>query len=329
MNPPVWTENAPLDESWFPSLESGEIVWAEWESVSSWFTDEKPLTQLEINCEADDSANIFQRPDKSFSGIVPSEGVVSVTCEAIDISGQSSGNRTWHLGIPISVSTTSNILQSPHPINVELNQGWPELNLDYSFTQTQNINAATIDTTTIMSEATLMVESTGINPGLVNLWIGVYGENIYSIDKIFYLNIMKESSPPLITVSEYGWEVDTWKAQGQFSDPDGEEVRIFIYRSMDLSAGSISVSGNSWSTPMINFGLWDEGEHEVKVIACDVSSKCNEVIFMVNNSHLFQSQVIDSITPVDDSGSGLLPGFSMFLTILSLTIGLIYSTRRD
>jgi hypothetical protein len=67
----------------------------------------------------------------------------------------------------------------------------------------------------------------------------------------------------------------------------------------------------------------------VKVIGCDVSSKCNEVIFMVNNSHLFQSQVIDSITPVDDSGSGLLPGFSMFLTILSLTIGLIYSTRRD
>ena len=26
--PPAWTENAPLDESWFPSLESGEIVWA-------------------------------------------------------------------------------------------------------------------------------------------------------------------------------------------------------------------------------------------------------------------------------------------------------------
>ncbi|MBT4179988.1 MAG: hypothetical protein HOE00_00065 [Euryarchaeota archaeon] len=324
--PPVWTENAPLDESWFPSLESGEIVWAEWESVSSWFTDEKPLTQLEINCEADDSANIFQRPDKSFSGIVPSEGVVSVTCEAIDISGQSSGNRTWHLGIPISVSTTSNILQSPHPINVELNQGWPELNLDYSFTQTQNINAATIDTTTIMSEATLMVESTGINPGLVNLWIGVYGENIYSIDKIFYLNIMKESSPPLITVSEYGWEVDTWKAQGQFSDPDGEEV-VFSLSIDNLSAGSISVSGDSWSTPIINFGLWDEGVHEVKVIACDISMKCNEVVMMVNNSHLFEDK---TPLPVENSKeTGFLPGSSIVLTILALTIGLIYSTRRE
>ena len=38
---------------------------------------------------------------------------------------------------------------------------------------------------------------------------------------------------------------------------------------------------------------------------------------------------IEPITPDDDSESGLLPGFSMFLTVLSLTIGLIYSTRRD
>ena len=80
---------------------------------------------------------------------------------------------------------------------------------------------------------------------------------------------------------------------------------------------------------MINFGLWDEGEYEVKVIGCDVSSKCNEVIVMVNNSHLFESQIIEPITPDDDSESGFLPGFSMFLTIFSLTIGLIYSTRRD
>jgi hypothetical protein len=171
-----------------------------------------------------------------------------------------------------------------------------------------------------------MVESTGINPGLVNLWIGVYGENIYSIDKIFYLNIMKESSPPLITVSEYGWEVDTWKAQGQFSDPDGEEV-VFSLSIDNLSAGSISVSGDSWSTPIINFGLWDEGVHEVKVIACDISMKCNEVVMMVNNSHLFEDK---TPLPVENSKeTGFLPGSSIVLTILALTIGLIYSTRRE
>ena len=165
-------------------------------------------------------------------------------------------------------------------------------------------------------------------PGLVDLWIGIDGNGLYPTEKIFSLGITKESSPPMISVTEYGWEMDIWQAQGQFSDPDGEDVQFSL--SVDgLSAGSVSISGNSWSTPMINFGLWDEGEHEVKVIGCDISSKCNEVIIMVNNSHLFESQIIEPITPDDDSESGLLPGFSMFLTVLSLTIGLIYSTRRD
>ena len=121
--------------------------------------------------------------------------------------------------------------------------------------------------------------------------------------------------------------MDIWQAQGQFSDPDGENVDFSL--SIDgLSAGSISVSGNSWSTPMINFGLWDEGVHEVKVIGCDTSAKCSELVLMVNNSHLFQSD-INPITPIDDSESGSLPGFSVILAIMSLTIGLIYSNRRD
>jgi len=172
-----------------------------------------------------------------------------------------------------------------------------------------------------------MVESNGINPGLVNLWVGIYGENVYAIDKIFYLDITKESSPPLISVSEYGWEVDTWKAQGQFSDPDGEEVMFSL--SIDgLAAGSISVSGNSWSTPIINFGIWDEGLHEVKIVGCDASAKCNEVVLIVNNTHLFEEEVTIQPHPSSENG-GFLPSASIVLTILSLTIGLIYSTRRD
>ena len=73
---------------------------------------------------------------------------------------------------------------------------------------------------------------------------------------------------------------------------------------------------------------WDEGEHEVKIIGCDISSKCNEVLLMVNNSHLFESDLVEPVVSDEETG-GLLPGFSMFLTLLSLTVGLIYSTRRD
>ena len=215
---------------------------------------------------------------------------------------------------------------NPHPILIELNEGWPELTLEYGFTQSQSANSGTMDTVSLASSGIIMVDSIGMIPGNVNLWVRTYGENVYSIDKLFYLDIIKESSPPLISVSEYGWEVDTWKAQGQFSDPDGEEV-LFSLSIDNLSAGSISVSGNSWSTPIINFGLWEEGIHEVKIIGCDISMKCNDVILMVNNTHLFESDEISPPPSQEDKGS--LPGPGIVLTILSLTIGLIYSTRRD
>ena len=326
-DPPVWTEDAPNDGAWFPSLESGERVWADWSSISSWFTDERPVSQLEINCESDTEMNIYQSADKSFWGEIQEGMIVDITCGATDSIGQSSGNRTWHLGIPITVTTSSNTLLNPHPITIGLDEGWPELILEYGFTQTQSVNSENIESTAINSETTLMLESNGINPGSVNLWVGIYGENVYAIDKIFYLDITKESSPPLISVSEYGWEIDTWKAQGQFSDPDGEEVMFSL--SIDgLAAGSISVSGNSWSTPIINFGIWEEGLHEVKIVGCDTSAKCNEVVLIVNNTHLFEEEVTIQPHPSPENG-GFLPSASIVLTILSLTIGLIYSTRRD
>jgi|TARA_B110000438_G_scaffold283451_1_gene311482 hypothetical protein len=324
--PPTWAENAPSDGSWFPSLDSGEKVWANWESVSSWFIDEGPISHLQIDCHAESSMNIYQSADKSFWGVILEDEVGDVTCEATDSEGQSSGNRTWHLGIPISISTSSSVLLNPHPIIINLNEGWPELDIEYGFTQTQN--PMETDTTSLTSETTLMVNSIGLNPGPVNLWISISGENLYSINKVYTLDLVKESSPPLISVLEYGWEVDTWKAQGQFSDPDGEEVE-FILSINSLSAGTISVSGNSWMTPIINFGLWDEGIHEVKITGCDISSKCSEVILMVNNTHLFEEQNITPIPSEDNEETGFLPGPSIVLTILSLTIGLIYSTRRD
>jgi hypothetical protein len=325
--PPIWTESAPQDGSWFPSLESGEKVWASWNSISSWFTDESPISQLQINCEGDETLNIYQSADKSFWGTIQEGDIREVTCQAIDNSGQSSGSRTWSLGIPISVSTSSNILMNPHPIMIGLNEEWPELTLEYGFTQNQNMNSGMINIESLVSSTTIMVDPIGMSPGEVNLWIRIYAENVYSVDKIFNLEITKESSPPMISISEYGWEVDTWKAQGQFSDPDGEDV-LFSLSINNLSAGNIAVSGNSWSTPIINFGLWDEGIHEVKIIGCDISMKCNEVVLMVNNTHLFESEDI-SLPPENKEDTGFLPGPSLVLTILSLTIGLIYSTRRE
>ena len=162
------------------------------------FTDENPISQLQINCEGTDSLNIYQSTDKSFWGTIQEDEVGEVTCEAIDNSGQSSGDRTWYIGVPFSVSTSYDILLNPHPILIELNEGWPELTLEYGFTQSQNANSGTMDTVSLTSSGIIMVDSIGMIPGNVNLWVRTYGENVYSIDKLFYLDIIKESSPPLI-----------------------------------------------------------------------------------------------------------------------------------
>ncbi len=326
-NPPLWKEGAPSDGAWFPSLEEGQIIWADWNSISSWFDDEKPISQLQVNCNSESSANILQLTDKSFSGTINFGNDVQVECEAVDDLGQSSGIRTWNLGIPISLTTTSENLANPHTVDVQFNENWPELSLEYAFTQSQNVNSENIESVSISSNQSLSISSSGMIPGSVDLWVRISGGNLYSAEKIYSLGITKESSPPMISVTEYGWEIDIWQAQGQFSDPDGEDVDFSL--SVDgLSAGTVSVSGNSWSTPMINFGLWDKGEHDVLIIGCDTSAKCNEVLLKVNNSHLFESDLIEPDVSDDGGDTGLLPGFSMLLALLSLTVGLIYSTRR-
>ena len=39
----------------------------------------------------------------------------------------------------------------------------------------------------------------------------------------------------------------------------------FTMRVDGTTAGSVSVSGSTWSTPLIDFSLWDSGDHTVEV----------------------------------------------------------------
>ena len=119
-----------------------------------------------INCSSDSSSNIYQLSDKSFSGTITFGQDTQVMCEAVDDLGQSSGIRTWNLGIPISLTSSSEILLNPHPVSIQFNENWPELTLQYSFTQSQNINSANIESLTISSDETVLIGSNGMIPGL-------------------------------------------------------------------------------------------------------------------------------------------------------------------
>ena len=127
-------------------------------------------------------------------------------------------------------------------------------------------------------------------------------EHIYDID------LVKESSPPLLTVTSSEWDGPEWSMQGQYSDPDGEEVSFSM--SIDGSnTGSVSSTGNSWATPAIDFRLWTEGEHVVVVEGCDSSGKCSQVPQTVNNSHLFEVEQVQPPPSEEEDGGLLIGGF--------------------
>jgi len=325
--PPIWTENSPTGGSWFPSPNGGDTRWASWDSISEWFTDEGPVSQLDVVCIGDSTLNLRQSMDNSLWAEIPTTDIVEVTCEAVDSAGQNSGNRTWYLGVPFTISTNSQTMSNPHEIIVAKNIDWPTLQIEVGFSQNGEIGVS--EATTLDSESiTIAVASTNMIPGGAQVWVSASGENVFSMNYVYELGIFKESLPPLISVSESGWDGSFYQAQGQFSDPDGEAVSFSL--AIDgTTAGSISVSGNSWSTPRINFELWESGEHSLLITGCDESQKCSEVVIDINNTHLFEETIIEPGDKNPDTDTGILPSASFSLTLLSITIGLIYSTRRD
>ena len=105
------------------------------------------------------------------------------------------------------------------------------------------------------------------------------------------------------------------------------------------TAGSVSVSGNTWSTPLIDFSLWGSGDHRVEVEGCDISYKCTVIHQVVNNSILFEIEEPDcealncecdpGLCDEDSGGIGeILPATGIISVILSFALGTIFHRRR-
>ena len=324
--PPVWAAEAPVDGAWFPMPSGGQHVWADWDDVSVWFTDEGSVTQLDIQCTGASSLELSEGADRSWWAEIPRGSPGEVTCEAVDSAGQSSGQRVWNLGVPFSIGTSEMALSDPHSISITPTSEWPELQLELALIQDGQTSPST--SVTFTEEVVVELSASNIVPGKVDVWVSIAGSsNVYSMVHIYDIDLVKESSPPLLTVTGSEWDGEEWSMQGQYSDPDGEEVSFSM--SIDGSnTGSVSSTGNSWATPSIDFRLWAEGEHVVVVEGCDSSSKCSHVSQTVNNSHLFEVEEV-SPPPSVEEDRGLLPASGLPLVLVSVVAALMYGMRRD
>ncbi len=323
--PPEWTVDAPVDSAWFPSPSGGQHIWAGWDDISSWFTDEGSVTQLDIRCSGADSLQLSEGADRSLWAEIPRGSPGEVTCEAVDSAGQSSGQRTWNLGVPFSISTTQATLSEPHPISITPTSQWPALQLDLALIQ--DGQASTPTSITFEEEVVVDLAASNMVPGDVDVWVRIQGSsNVYTMENIYDIDLTKESSPPMLTITNSDWDGAEWSMQGQYSDPDGEEVS-FSMTVAGSNTGSVSSTGNSWSTPAIDFRLWSEGEHVVSVEGCDSSGKCSEVFQTVNNSHLFEVEEVVP-PPSEEEDGGLLPAAGLPMVLVAVVAALMYGRRR-
>jgi len=348
--PPVWTEEAPSNGTWFPVPNYGDVSWASWDDeVSRWFYDEDGVSNLEILCVGEQDLNFREAPDRSLIASVPESGTIEVTCAARDGDGEMTENRTWHVGVPFSVYSKSDILTDPHEITIDVNPGWPALTVSVYLVQgasTQELGAVDILSSIDVeiedievSRISIQGNSSNMQPGGVDVRVLVSGEGILHMENTYMLGIIKVSSPPLISISDSVWDGSKWSMQGQYSDPDGESVS-FTMRVNGATAGSVSVSGNTWSTPLIDFSLWDSGEHTVEIEGCDDSFRCTVIHQVVNNSVLFEVDEPDcealncecDPSLCDEGGGGIgeiLPANGLMSIILSFTLGTIFYRRRE
>ncbi|MEK9805815.1 MAG: hypothetical protein VW551_05955 [Euryarchaeota archaeon] len=326
--PPVWTDNAPADESWFPQANGGAHIVADWNDVQHWFDDEAGVSSLDVNCRGEADLAI-RYSNRELSMDVPIDEAGEVTCEAIDSAGQSSGNRTWFVGVPFQISTTNIDLSDPHPITLSPTTGWPDLSVEIGFTSSYGM-AGTYSGPFLLqdSEVTQEVTTVGIIPGSAYVAVIVTGDGVYGLQATYDLGIVKASSAPIMTVNSEGWDGDSWSMSGQFSDPDGEAV-IFTLLIDGSSVGSISVSGNIWSTPQIDFSVWAEGTHIVEVRACDDSGICSSQQRSIDNTHLFVDPEPEPEPEPPKDNSSVLPSMGLGGLILAASAALIYSGRRD
>ena len=327
-NPPEWTELAPEEDSWFPKSSGGQQVIAEWGDIQNWFSDEAALSSLIIDCRGDPGLNV-QIESRDLSMDVPRGEAGEITCEAIDEAGQSSGNRTWSVGVPFQISTTSTELSDPHPITISPTSGWPELSVLIGFSSEYGVKDDYSGPFSLyFSEITTEVASSTIVPGPAYVWVEVSGNGVFSMEEFYDFGIIKTGSPPSLVINSEGWNGNSWSMNGQFSDPDGEYV-TFTQLIDGAAAGEITVNGNSWTTPQIDFSVWSEGSYTIVVKGCDESNLCDEVQHIVDNTHLF-----DETNPIieepDDKDSGFsLPAIGLPGLIIALSAALIYSGRRD
>jgi len=318
---PTWTQQAPSDGVWIPVLEEGATKLSTWEDIASWFHDESGVSNLDVVCNSGGS-EISQSIDGSLW--INVDGVSEVSCEAIDATGKSSGNRTWNVGVPVTISTSALILQEQHPLRISHSEAWTEdttvrlaLIQDGQYSGIQEFHKGN------SSYQDVLIQPQGVVPGPVSIWIEVIVGELSS-QQTLNLGIVKESAPPSLTIGSGIFDGKMWRVGGQFSDPDGETVTFTIVTN-GVDLGQIVISGNTWESEWIDLSVFTSELIEVRVTGCDQSGKCTTTSITVDTSLM-----VEEIPDLPDEGEdsvGSIPALGIPSLTIAISVAVLFKRR--
>tara|TARA_B100001287_G_scaffold213056_1_gene181884 strand:+ start:1212 stop:3248 length:2037 start_codon:yes stop_codon:yes gene_type:complete len=324
--PPEWTVNAPVNGSWFPVFEDGPNKLSTWEEISSWFDDESGVASLEISCTSGQT-ELSQSIDGSLW--INVDGITHVTCQALDSSGKTSGNRTWIIGVPVSISTASLLLDGEHPLTITRSESWePETTVRLALSQDGQLRQAIEYIGQSTGTHEVLMPSQGIVPGPVQIWVEVVaGER--SFERTFDLGIVKESEPPLLTLGMATFDGWMWKVEGHYSDPDGELVTFTI--EIADTVHQVEVMGNTWETEWVDLtplalgGGYDQMIIDVEITGCDQSGKCTTIQTSIDTSMI----EIPEVTGPSEGGASetSLPATGIPALLIAFSIAILFRRR--
>ncbi len=323
---PTWTQQAPANGTWIPVVGEGANKLSSWEGIASWFDDESGVSNLDVVCNSGGN-EISQSIDGSLW--INVNGVTEISCEAKDASGKSSGNRTWHVGVPVSISTPEVILQDQHPLMISHSDSWDE-DVIVRLALSQGGQPSEIQEFHKGNSSQLVVNLSpqGIVPGPVNVWVEVLVGQ-FSFQHIVNLGIVKESAPPSMTIGSGEFDGKMWRIGGQYSDPDGEPV-TFTIGVDDQEIGQIMVSGNTWESEWIDLSVFSLGIIEVDVTGCDHSAKCTTSSTTVDIS-LVMEELLEPETPddFDEGDDSTLPFSGIPSLAIAISVAILFRRRRE
>ena len=332
---PVWTVNAPKDNTIIPILNDGmETLAIKGETMESWATDDDAWG---LDCEFNEEGwssrmmgtDLFVTPGQSSSG--------TADCSLIDPYGaKSEVIHTWRFGQPATITADAGIYSDS--VDITVTPTMLVQSIAMSLAPNQDLSDGASTNFNLGSTATTQsVSLSGVGPGLFHIHVIGNSEGMLNWDVIMNLNLEKKNTPPTLVVYEDEIEggYATWSSDqysftlsGSAFDPDGT-LSSLSATMCGQTTTSFTTEGTNWVVSLSIAKCVADGftQYDVVVSAQDDVGDITHVDISVPDPFAEDNEgnTDDTGAPEEEAG---LPSIGVFASIIAiLSAALIL--RRD